>query len=910
MFSSHLLFQRVHRHAHTQAINIQKWAECYHNPDTFEAKDKCTQGNRADFDGWSLTFPSNSNFAPQHGMNRWYDDASGYWEPVKLGSKGLGRGSRFGDVVNYRDLYDLLKSPAVANAVGGSDFAYAVTGGVITCGSVGEVSNDPTFGALFDTDNNFEETSGANEYQQQKSKVWTAINLFENDQLRQRMAWALSQILTIVPDNIDGDSETEVFGEFACLGTYSLRNSEIKFLCHPHSAAHLFHFCFMLRIVTVNYYDIFVRNAFGNYRDILQEIAYSPLQAEHLTYLASKSHAYIFEDEDKRVSSADENFAREVSQLFTTGLVMLNQDGTPKLDTDGNATAVYDNEDIMSFARAWTGFQRFTARGNIESHDNSNRLDPMFIVEAWRDRFPKTSLTDGYIGDGFPLCVDLPERMFLRKGAKYRLLGPNPLPELMKDNPDFANSDLSIKHFVLAPGPLHSALGQVGSEYKAVVVLDSNLLCTGAECDVDTVRVVKVEDGGSDSHVYYEYVAPACVQHAFYNDAKGVARYFRSEEGNMCANPHLPHASEACCDQYNSTTVKDATRNYLYDGERVTYASAEDRCDSLCMYKDMEGVRPKDRRHTGYHWLNTPCNLQVKISRDGYVAIVHDLDTVKPNRGAIPLHVSDESLNYFKVYWTDGYPSKAENNCGDCQVLSDRSCLCQTTVAEEAVFSSDDVVTAADIVSALRVGHVDPASFDTSTFIEEVETEFTAYVKTAGSYDADTIFRVNDEATGRNLFVRNVKSTVSLQGWSYEPDIFEAEDAKSMIDVEIKSGYSRWTGSGYGDFGATAEMFIEWEVSAPAAVDVNLKFRYANQYNNRPLEVLVNGESVKSLLDFPSTGAWDYWMNAAPVSTRLRAGNNLVRLQFASAWPTNNITLDHSIGNENDWTGNTQECQG
>ena len=56
---------------------------------------------------------------------------------------------------------------------------------------------------------------------------------------------------------------------------------------------------------------------------------------------------------------------------------------------------------------------------------------------------------------------------------------------------------------------------------------------------------------------------------------------------------------------------------------------------------------------------------------------------------------------------------------------------------------------------------------------------------------------------------------------------------------------------GYGDFGATAEMFIEWEVSAPAEVDANLKFRYANQYNNHPMEVLVNGESAKSLLDFP-----------------------------------------------------------
>ena len=51
---------------------------------------------------------------------------------------------------------------------------------------------------------------------------------------------------------------------------------------------------------------------------------------------------------------------------------MLNQDGTPKLDDEGKTIQVYDNEDIMSFARGWTGFQRFIARGNIESRDNTN----------------------------------------------------------------------------------------------------------------------------------------------------------------------------------------------------------------------------------------------------------------------------------------------------------------------------------------------------------------------------------------------------------------------------------------------------------------------------------------------------------------------------------------------------------
>jgi 23S rRNA A2030 N6-methylase RlmJ len=46
----------------------------------------------------------------------------------------------------------------------------------------------------------------------------------------------------------------------------------------------------------LNYYDIFVRNAFGNYFDILKEVSYSPMMAEMLSYLSSKSAAYVLED--------------------------------------------------------------------------------------------------------------------------------------------------------------------------------------------------------------------------------------------------------------------------------------------------------------------------------------------------------------------------------------------------------------------------------------------------------------------------------------------------------------------------------------------------------------------------------------------------------------------------------------
>jgi uncharacterized protein (DUF1800 family) len=97
------------------------------------------------------------------------------------------------------------------------------------------------------------------------------IALHGNDQLRQRVAWALAQILVIVREDINlDDLKTEWF---------------------------------------VNYYDIFVRNAFGNYRDILKQVSFSPLMADSLTYLNSKSSAYMLENY-QLVTSADENFAR------------------------------------------------------------------------------------------------------------------------------------------------------------------------------------------------------------------------------------------------------------------------------------------------------------------------------------------------------------------------------------------------------------------------------------------------------------------------------------------------------------------------------------------------------------------------------------------------------------------------
>ena len=111
-------------------------------------------------------------------------------------------------------------------------------------------------------------------------------------------------------------------------------------------------------------------------------------------------------------------------------------DGSEALDSLGVPIKTYNSQDIVSFARAWTGFAQQPYRGNVEDINSPTRysnLDPMRIKDIrFRDLFPKRGLEGKFIGDRYPLCRDLPDKAFLRKGAKYRLLGGDPTPKLQR----------------------------------------------------------------------------------------------------------------------------------------------------------------------------------------------------------------------------------------------------------------------------------------------------------------------------------------------------------------------------------------------------------------------------------------------------------------------------------------------
>jgi len=99
-----------------------------------------------------------------------------------------------------------------------------------------------------------------------------------------------------------------------------------------------------------HYWDTLVRNAFGNFRQLLQDVTLHPAMGFYLNTKGSQK-------EDARTGRLpDENYAREVMQLFTIGLYQLNPDGTEKHDANGKPIETYTQSDVSNLARVFTGY--------------------------------------------------------------------------------------------------------------------------------------------------------------------------------------------------------------------------------------------------------------------------------------------------------------------------------------------------------------------------------------------------------------------------------------------------------------------------------------------------------------------------------------------------------------------------
>jgi uncharacterized protein (DUF1800 family) len=208
----------------------------------------------------------------------------------------------------------------------------------------------------------------------------------EDQQLRRRVSWALHQIFVV------GGRETEQSGRM------------------------------------VEYIKILDSNAFGNFRFLLRDITLSPAMGNYLDMARSTRQ------------NPNENYAREILQLFSIGTDMLNQDGTPQLTPTGERIPSYTQETINNFTKVFTGWT-FCSAPECQNRVNgvTNYIDPMMVVAANHDNTQKVLFNGVVLPAGQPPNEDLKQALdnifhhpnvgpFMSKLLIQQLVTSNPTP--------------------------------------------------------------------------------------------------------------------------------------------------------------------------------------------------------------------------------------------------------------------------------------------------------------------------------------------------------------------------------------------------------------------------------------------------------------------------------------------------
>ncbi len=166
------------------------------------------------------------------------------------------------------------------------------------------------------------------------------------DQLRQRVAFALSQIFVISDTVLGNQQQTEG---------------------------------------VALYYDQLADGAFGNFRTLLEQVTLSPMMGIYLSHLRNAKADPV------AGTNPDENYAREVMQLFTVGLVQLQPDGTLKLDAEGLPIPTYNQSTITETAKVLTGFSYSTTLAvNGFRRGPPNYVTPMMAFDDFHEPSQKT----------------------------------------------------------------------------------------------------------------------------------------------------------------------------------------------------------------------------------------------------------------------------------------------------------------------------------------------------------------------------------------------------------------------------------------------------------------------------------------------------------------------------------------
>ena len=185
-----------------------------------------------------------------------------------------------------------------------------------------------------------------------------------------------------------------------------------------------------------NYYDMLMKNSFGNFRNLLEDVTFHPAMGVYLTHMNNPKS-------DPTLNRfPDENYGREVMQLLTIGLYELNPDGSRKIDGEGEYIPTYNNEDIQEFAKIFTGMTWGDAFlfGQRPSREESY-TEPMQMINFWHEPGIKTLLNGTVVPNRNPVdgLADVSDALdnlfnhpnvgpFIGKLLIQRLVKSNPSP--------------------------------------------------------------------------------------------------------------------------------------------------------------------------------------------------------------------------------------------------------------------------------------------------------------------------------------------------------------------------------------------------------------------------------------------------------------------------------------------------
>ncbi|MEM9527818.1 MAG: DUF1800 family protein [Bacteroidota bacterium] len=229
--------------------------------------------------------------------------------------------------------------------------------------------------------------------------AWVNNTLVAPDLLRQRMAFALSQIMVV---NRSGDLFEDV-GLFAG-----------------------------------HYYDMLNRNSFGQYQDLLMEVTLHPTMGIFLSHFNNRKA------NPARNTQPDENYAREIMQLFSIGLWELNSNGTRRFNDQGQFIPTYTNQDIKEFAQVFTGLTNGLVNGFILEDGAEEQAYimsglPMLMYDEYHDTSSKILLNGTVLPAGQSGMEDLQQTInhlanhpntapFISKQLIQRFTTSNPSP--------------------------------------------------------------------------------------------------------------------------------------------------------------------------------------------------------------------------------------------------------------------------------------------------------------------------------------------------------------------------------------------------------------------------------------------------------------------------------------------------